>query len=282
MTRGFVTVALSGDGGDELFYGYHRYFLAEEIWRKVGFLPPFARRAIARGLKPLGRFGRLGDRLAKASQALEFRYPEELYARLISLWQTPDRAVLDSNEPLTIATDPDLWLKGRDFASSMQFIDALCYLADDILTKVDRAAMGVSLETRAPFLDHRIAEFAARLPRSLKSDRRGVRETFRLNTQNDGGGKRVLREVLYRFVPRELIDRPKMGFGVPIERWLRKDLREMADDLLSESRLKNEGFFDHEPIVKMWREHKAGDRAWHYALWHILIFELWLKENKAS
>ncbi|MDR1910762.1 MAG: asparagine synthase (glutamine-hydrolyzing) [Helicobacteraceae bacterium] len=260
MTRRQVTVALSGDGGDEMFLGYDRYFLAEKIMKKIGFLPRFSRLFLAKIFSRLGNCGKIGDRLSKLSEIIDFEDEEKLYLWLTSGFKNPNAIVLGANEP------PPISAEGIGaYCRKMRYIDQSDYLPGDILVKVDRAAMGVSLETRAPFLDRRLAEFAWSLPRRFL--RRG------------GKGKWLLRQVLYRYLPASLVDRPKMGFGAPIDVWLRGDLRDWADDLLSVYRLEREGFFNSEPIVSKWNEHRSGKRNWHYYLWNILMFQAWNIQN---
>ncbi len=279
MTRQHVTVALSGDGGDELFGGYNRYLWGRDIWRKVGWMPKSARVAMARGLTALPPQGwdrifaamepilppRLraslpGDKLHKLAGILACSSPEEMYRRLVSFWE-PKSVVLRASEPPTALTDHGQWADVPDFTQRMMFLDLVSYLPDGILTKVDRASMALSLEARVPLLDYRVVEFAWRLPLAMK-----IRE---------GQGKWMLRQVLYNYVPKELIERPKMGFGVPIDAWLRGPLREWAENLLHEARLKREGFFESEPIRTKWREHLSGRRNWAYDLWDVLMFQAW-------
>jgi asparagine synthase (glutamine-hydrolysing) len=284
LARQHVTVSLSGDAGDELFGGYSRYGWASSLWRVLGRMPAPLRKASAGGLGHLSprlvdalyaqvshllperfRVGRPSEKLGRLAVMLRASGPEDLYRALVSHCDAPARIVIDSAEPPTVLTDPAAWPGNQQFEDRMMYLDAMSYLPDDILVKVDRAAMGVSLETRVPFLDHRVVEFAAHVPLSMK--------------MRQGEAKWLLRQVLYRYVPKELVDRPKMGFGVPIGTWLRGPLREWAEALLDEARLKREGFFNPQPIREQWREHLRGDRNWQYSLWNVLMFQAWLESS---
>lgn len=275
LTRQHVTVALSGDGGDELFAGYNRYFWSRRLDKGIGWIPPALRRMGGRALTTLSpsawdgiaalvpsrlRPPQVGDKVHKLAEVLALD-ETALYRRLISHWRDPESLVAGSREPRGPVWDLSLLGDFPQAIDRMQYLDTVTYLPDDILTKVDRASMAVSLEARVPLLDHRVVEFAWKLPLSLK-----VR---------DGGGKWILKQVLFRHVPRELVERPKMGFGVPIVDWLRGPLREWAEDLLDERGLAAGGLVDPAPVRALWAEHLSGRRNWQYLLWDVLMLEEW-------
>lgn len=285
LARRHVTVSLSGDAGDELFGGYLRYPLAQRIWNRVGWIPRTGRNAIStilRSLKPetwertLGwasKFAsdpvwseRIGDRLHKLADILAAETPDQIYRGLVSHWKEPDQLVLGSREPATVLNDPARWAEVPGFFERMMYLDTMSYLPDDVLVKVDRAGMAVSLESRIPLLDHRVVEFAWRLPLSMKVRR--------------GREKWLLRQVLYKYVPKNLIERPKKGFGVPIDQWLRGPLRDWAENLLLPDRLKREGFLNPSLVAAKWSEHLSGKRNWQYYLWDVLMFQAWLEAQK--
>ena len=277
-----VKVCLSGDGGDELFGGYNRYFWAPLVYQKFGWLPHRVRLIASRALtevpsaitdpffKGVRHFHRgswtstdLAHKLQRFATVLDFESPEALYRNIISHNRRPVELVRGSVELKNTLTNLNRWTDMSEFESSMMYLDQISYLPDDILVKVDRAAMGVSLETRVPLLDHRIVKFAWQLPQTMK-----IRA---------GQSKWILRQVLYRHVPRDIIERPKMGFGVPIGEWLRGPLRMWAEELLDERRIKEEGFLNSNPIRYKWMAHLEGREDWSYYLWDVLMFQTWLE-----
>ena len=270
LTRRHVTVALSGDGGDELFGGYTRYLRMRDLSRIMAPLPGPLRRQFGRAIDSLpahwGGTTRVFQRARTLAEILHYETEEQLYLGLVSHWRAPASIVRDVSEPNTGVSDPSMWPKPAALESRLMAVDALTYLPDDILVKVDRAAMGVSLETRAPFLDHAVVEMAWQLPLSLKIRRRQ--------------GKWALRQVLYRHVPKKLVDRPKMGFGVPMSAWLRGPLKDWAESLLDERRLREDEFFHPGPIRDRWIQHVSGQRQWDGCLWDILMFQAWLDERR--
>ncbi|HEY9080173.1 asparagine synthase (glutamine-hydrolyzing) [Magnetovibrio sp.] len=276
LTRQHVTVALSGDGGDEVFAGYNRHFWASRIWNNAERIPGFARTmaaglitavppsawdSLAKAVPVSGIPPQLGDKLHKVANILGADDIDGVYRRLVSQWQDPSSALLNAHERQGVLWDETTAHDRPDAIGRMQMLDMLTYLPDDILTKVDRASMAASLEARVPLLDHRVVEFAWTLPRDFM-----VR---------DGRGKAILRDVLYRHVPRELIERPKMGFGVPLADWLRGDLREWAEDLLSAERLNADGYFNVAVVRNLWADHLSGKRNAQHALWAVLMFQAW-------
>lgn len=286
LARRHVTVSLSGDGGDELFAGYDRYPRTLAIWERMRRVPKLVRRTAGMALatSPLSvmdvasKVGRVlpgqynaaltGDRLKKLGRMLASTSPAQLYRQMLTHWPNAESIVRGAQEPEYFFSADRNWLISDDLIENMCFVDMNSYLPDDILTKVDRASMAVSLEARVPILDHRVVELAWRVPIDMK---------LRMGT-----GKWLLRQLLYKHVPRELIERPKMGFGIPIDQWLRGPLRDWAEALLAPERLAREGYLDPTPIRTKWKEHLSGRRRWHYHLWDILMFQAWLEYNKVS
>jgi asparagine synthase (glutamine-hydrolysing) len=279
LTRRHVTVVLSGDGGDELFAGYKRYNLARSLWTGANTVPEWLRGptiAMARRVSPAGwdRLGHFiprrvrpvnfGARMHQVADRLNLWDPDTLYRHMLSHWHTPDALVPGAREHQGVLWSEHARRLVPDFNERMQYYDLLTYLPDDILTKVDRASMAVSLEARVPLLDHRVIEYSWTLPYSFK--------------WRHAQSKWALRRVLDRYVPEKLIDRPKTGFGVPFADWLRGPLRDWAENLLSESRLERDQLLDPVPIRERWTAHLAGTN-WGYPLWDVLMLNAWLDAN---
>ena len=274
-----VTVAISGDGGDELFGGYNRYFWAERIWKRLAWMPSTLRMVLGNGIQvlPIEQWDALGrklkgadavERLGDKAYKLAYRMKtvkslDDLYRSLVTEWPKEIDLVKGASHLSTLLDESNLVKGISESEHRMMLWDTLTYLPDDILTKVDRAAMGVSLETRVPFLDHRVVELAWRLPLSMK-----IRA---------GQGKWALRQLLYKYVPRELIERPKAGFAIPVGQWLRGPLRGWAEALLDERRLEQEGYLNPLPIRLAWQQHLSGKFDWTTRLWTVLMFQAWLE-----
>lgn len=263
MAKQYVTVALSGDAGDELFGGYNTYQMAAKVWNSVSKLP-YPLRKIA--TQVLGKIP-TPQKIQKLIYLLPARNREEFYQLLVTHWKIPTNVVKGAQTVGTVFNTPNQWVKTDCFEQWMMAIDTSQYMVDDILVKVDRAAMANSLETRVPMLDHRVVEFAWQLPLDYKI--------------KNGIGKNILRDVLYKHVPRELIERPKKGFSIPLAQWLRGPLREWAENLLSEQRLQVDDYFYVESIRKIWQEHLSGKQDHATRLWSILMFQAWLDEQNS-
>jgi asparagine synthase (glutamine-hydrolysing) len=280
LVKQHVTVALSGDGGDELFAGYNRYTYAPKVWDKLGGLPQMLRDGVAKSLTAIpaitinrlaNSFGvaQAGDKAHKLGQRLaNVASIDDLYISLVSEWGDVSDLVIDAPELPYLLNDRDRWPAIDDSAARMMALDTLSYLPDDILVKVDRAAMAVSLETRAPFLDKEVVAFAWQLPMNFKL--------------RDGQGKWILRQLLYKHVPQKLVERPKMGFSIPLDDWLRGPLREWAEPLLDENRLISEGLINPEPVRRAWQQHQQGKANFGYRLWSVLMFQAWLEHQQSN
>lgn len=285
LARKSVKVALTGDGGDELFGGYNRHFWTMRLWNRMRHLPKGLRRQVANILtlvpphlwdssfRALGfllpeglRYRSPGDKLHKISRILGASRPEDIYFDLIAQTKDQNRLVVGSQAAQNALTDASHWPALREIEHRIMYLDSTTYLPDDILTKLDRAAMGVSLEGRVPLLDHRVVEFAWKLPLAMKI--------------RNGQGKYALRQILSRYVPEALTERPKMGFGVPIDRWLREPLRDWSEALIQTDRLKSEGFFHPKRVQHLWKQHLSGRRNHASVLWSILMFQSWLESRR--
>ena len=274
-----VTVALSGDAGDELFGGYNRYIFSEKTLNTIFKAPSIIKQLISKSIFSISeekwssllsshlnnRFANIGNKIYKTADILSSKNVRDLHLKLVSQIYNPSEWLKNANEYKSKLNDDIVRFEELNSIESMMAYDLISYLPTDILTKVDRAAMSVSLETRIPFLDLDVIEFSASLPIEFKI--------------RNGVSKWALREVLYRHVPKELIERPKMGFGVPLAEWLRGPLKDWAESLLDEKRLHQEGFFNVEFVRDKWLEHLNGNRNWSFQLWNVLIFQAWLENN---
>ena len=283
LTRKYVKVSLSGDGGDELFGGYNRYLKGPNLWNIINLLPKFSKKGISKILQRVSpndyhkieliinfflsknkkihflntKMNRFSHRLAKINSRID------LFRSLISEWVTEEELVLNSEEPTNILNNSSLEFLNT-FEEEMMYLDTLSYLPDDILTKVDRATMSYGLESRSPYLDHEIVEFSWNISKDLK-----IKNNI---------GKVILRDILYQYVPKSLLERPKQGFGIPLGNWLRGPLKEWANDLLNSNKLKSENYFNHNLVRNRFESHIQGENNWEHSLWSVLMFQSW-KEN---
>lgn len=281
LARQDVTVSLSGDGGDEIFGGYSRYQKAQSIWEKMDRIPNFARQIMATSARVAapslaGILDKVGgarakqakellDRSGSLSQLFSQGTPADVYIHMMSHWTNPDKLVINAEERICQLTDQAAWPELNSFIDIMMYLDSISYLPNTILTKVDRASMAVGLESRAPMLDHELIEYAWQLPEEM--------------LVHAGQGKWALTQVAHKYIPKEIMQRPKMGFGIPVGDWLRGELRDWVEVLIEPGRLQDEGFLDHNLVTQYWQEHKSGRRDWQYHLWNIVMFQAWLEHN---
>ncbi len=284
MARQHVTVCLSGDGGDEIFAGYNRYMWLEKIWKKICPLPFGIRKSLANLFYSCSsdnfeavfekmklilprrlRLRNPGIKFQKFSDVLSARDPAEAYLNLTSHWKQPEKVVLGLADKNSALGDNAVAPAIKDFKRQMMYSDMVNYLPNDILVKVDRATMSASLESRAVYLDYRLVEYAWKLPVAMLI--------------NETGTKLILRKILNKYLPAKYWERPKMGFAIPIDNWLRGPLKNWADDLLSSEYLKKKGFFDCKIVEDKWREHRKGSKNRQFELWDILMFNSWLEAN---
>ncbi|HIF31052.1 MAG TPA: asparagine synthase (glutamine-hydrolyzing) [Planctomycetes bacterium] len=270
FARRHVKVSLSGDGGDELFGGYRRYQFVDSLWHRFRQIPDRLRHLLAPTARCMSYLlpRRLRNKALVAAELLPASSGRELYARHFGHWRRPNELVLHGDCPNVFLDQTDRWELDDGLLEEMMLVDGVTYLADDILVKLDRASMAVGLEARVPLLDHRLVEFAWQLPRSQR--------------WRNGETKWLLRQLVQRHIPKEWLEQPKRGFGVPLAEWLRGPLRDWADHLLAPGRLEGEGFFETRIVQRAWQEHVSGKAEWHYLLWDVLMFQAWLEEWEQS